>query len=181
MEEEQIRGSAWALGLWGVLSIIFGVLIVSWPTITLKAFLVILGIYLLAVGAVTLVGSVVSRSGSWVAGMLLGVLSVMAGLYVFANPEISALVTLSLIAIWAIAVGAITLIGGFQVDKDGIWLVLAGAVSMLFGVYIFTNPREGALTLVWLISLYTIVSGIFLAIGAFKLHEVSKQLAPAKK
>lgn len=179
--EEQVKGSAWALGLWGALSIVFGVLIVAWPGITLKAFLVILGVYLLASGAVTLIGSVVNRGGNWAAGMVLGFLSVVAGLYVFANPEISALVALSLIAIWSVVVGTIMLIAGFGAEKDGIWLVIAGAVSVLFGIWVFANPREGALALVWLISIYSIVSGIFLAIGAFKLNDLGNQMADAKK
>ncbi len=179
--EEQVKSSAWALGLWGVLSIIFGVLIVAWPGITLRAFLIVLGIYLLAVGAVALIGSVISRTGHWVLGMLLGGLSFVAGLYVFANPDISAVVILSLIAIWAIVVGVLLIVAGFEADKDGIWLVLAGLVTGFFGFYIFANPGEGALVLIWLISIYSIVSGILLTIGGFKLHSASKELAPAKK
>ena len=179
--QKEVQNSAWAVGLWGVLSIFFGVIIVSWPAITLKAFLIVLGIYLLAAGAITLVGSVIHRDGHWVLGILLGVLSFAAGLYVFSNPDISALVVLTLIAIWAIVVGALLIVAGFEADKDGIWFILAGLVSGFFGFYIFANPGEGAVALIWLISIYSIVTGILLVVGGFKLHGAAKELTPAKK
>src|SRR3972149_6678312 len=105
--ENQLKGASRSLGLWGVLSVIFGVMVLAWPSITLKAFLVVLGIYLVAAGLVLLVGSLVRHEGHWILGAVMGVVSAIAGLYVFANPGISALVVLSLIAIWAVVVGTL--------------------------------------------------------------------------
>ena len=146
---------------------------VEWQGITLKAFLVILGIYLLASGATMLIGSLINRQGSWVGTALVGVLSAVAGLYVFSNPTISGLVALSVVAIWSIGVGLLQVVAGFEGKNN--WLrIFAGTVYTLFGFYIFANPRGGALTLVWLIGLTTISSGIALVIAAFEANKLAK-------
>ena len=177
--QSDMKAASWALGLWGALSVIFGVLILAWPGITLKAFLVILGIYLLATGVVMLVGSLVNRENHWVGSALVGVLSVAAGLYVFAHPQTTALVLLSVIALWAIGVGVLQIVAGFE-GKNNWLMIFAGVVYTLFGFYVFANPKGGALTLIWLIGLTTVASGVMLSIAAFEANSLSKKV-PAKR
>lgn len=176
--QNELKAASWALGLWGALSVIFGGLILAWPGITLKAFLVILGVYLLAGGLVMLVGALANREGSWAGTALIGVISVVAGLYVFSNPQISALVALSVVALWAVAVGMLNIVAGFE-GKNNWLMIFAGAVYVLFGFYIFANPAGGAIALVWLIGLSTIASGIALVIAAFEANSASKKLKKA--
>lgn len=179
--KSDIKATSWALGVWGALSIIFGLMIFAWPGITLKVFLIILAIYLLTSGVVMLVGSLVNRAGHWVVGALAGAVSAFAGLYVFANPQISALVALSLIAIWAIVVGVLQIVAGFEGPKKNWLLVIAGAIYTLFGMYIFANPKGGAIAIIWLIGLSVIAGGVVLVISAFKAHELAKELPSPKK
>jgi len=174
--QEQLKGAAWALGLWGAFSIIFGLLILAWPSITLKAFLVILGVYLIATGLVVAVGSLANREGHWVGGSLIGVLSVIAGLYVFSNPTISALAVLTVIAIWALAAGVLEIVAGFEGNNDW-WMVFSGLVLAVFGLYIFANPKGGAIALIWIIGLATIISGVALVVSAFRANSLGKQLS----
>jgi len=174
-----MKAAASGLGLWGVLSVIFGVLVLAWPGITVKVFLIILGIYLLSVGVVMLVGSLMNREGRWVGHALIGVLSVVAGMYVFAHPQSSALVLLSVIAIWSVAVGLLNIVAGFE-GKNNWLMIFAGTVYTLFGFYIFANPKGGAITLIWLIGLTTIAAGISLVIAAVEANNLAKQL-PAKR
>ena len=171
--EDQLRGASRSLGLWGALSVIFGVLILAWPGITLKAFLVILAVYLVATGLVLMVGSLFRREGHWVLGAVMGAISAVAGLYVFANPKISALAVLTVVAIWAIVVGALELVAGFE-GKNNWWLILSGAVFTLFGFYIFANPGAGAIVLVWLIGLSVIASGILSMVAAARLGALER-------
>ena len=173
--QQQIKGAAWALGLWGAFSVIFGALVLAWPAITLKAFLVVLGIYLVASGAVMAIGSLVNRQGHWIGGVLIGALSAVAGLYVFANPLISALAVLTVIAIWSVAVGVLQIAAGFE-GKNNWWMILGGAVYTLFGLYIFANPKGGAIAVIWLIGLSVITAGLLLVIAAFKTGGIAKQL-----
>lgn len=172
--EDQLKGASRSLGMWGILSIIFGILVLAWPGITLKAFLIVLAIYLLASGFVLLVGSLLQRDNNWVLGAILGAVSVIAGLYVFANPQISALVVLSLIAIWAIVFGALDMVAGFE-GKNNWWMILSGVVLVLFGFYIFAKPGAGALALIWIIGLSSIISGVLTAVGAVRLGALERR------
>jgi uncharacterized membrane protein HdeD (DUF308 family) len=177
--QNDIKGASWALGLWGVFSVVFGGLVLAWPGITLKAFLVVLGAYFVASGLVLLVGSLVNHQGKWVVGALLGAISTIAGLYVFSNPQISALITLSVIAIWSITAGMLQLVAGFE-GKNNWWLIIAGAINTLFGFYIFARPAQGALVLMWLIGLSSIAGGIALIITAFEANSASNRLKTKK-
>lgn len=168
MSERNSSSLAWALGLWGAFSVIIGALVLAWPGITLKVLLILMGINFIATGAVIAIGSLVDRRGHWIGGILIGVLSLLAGMYVFANPQTSALVLLYLIAIWAIAVGSIQVISGFESRNDKGWLVVSGLVSILFGLFIFARPLEGALALIWAIGLFSIIQGVVIIVTAFK-------------
>jgi len=48
------------------------------------------------------------------------------------------------------------------------WLILAGAVSIAFGVLLLTRPGAGALSVLWLIGGYAIASGVILIALAFR-------------
>ena len=168
---EQVKGAAWALGLWGVLSVILGVLILAWPGITLKILLVILGVYLLAAGVTMFFGSLIHHASHWVGGMVIGAISALAGIYVFANPQISTLAILTVIAIWAIVVGAMEIVAGFETRDHRWWLILSGIVYALFGLYIFAQPAGGALAIIWLIGLSVIVGGVLTAAAGLKLGQ----------
>lgn len=176
--QKEMHGVAWALGLWGAFSVVFGALIMSWPGITLKVFLIILGIYFVISGLALFVGSLINlnRTGRWVTGALLGGLSVVAGLYVFANPQLSALVAIYVVAIWGVAVGILQIAAGLE-GKNNWWMVIAGVIYTLFGLYIFGHPLTGALALTWVIGLSTVAGGIALIITAFELNNDVKKLA----
>jgi uncharacterized membrane protein HdeD (DUF308 family) len=176
--QEQLEGAAWALSLWGIFSIIFGVLVIAWPSITLAALLVVVGIYFLASGVLLFVGSLIRRAGHWILGAVMGAISAAAGLYIFAHPLISALALLSVVAVWAIVLGTLEIVAGFESIANDWWLILSGLVLLLFGFYIFAKPGEGALVLAWLIGISAIVSGIMAAVSGVRLGAWANRLAP---
>ncbi|MCX6728706.1 MAG: DUF308 domain-containing protein [Candidatus Saccharibacteria bacterium] len=177
--QKEVHSVAWALGIWGALSVVFGGIIFAWPGITLKIFLVILGLYFVLSGLVMLVGSLIHHQGKWITGAVLGGLTAVAGLYVLANPQISGLVALYVIALWAITAGLLQVVAGFE-EGNSWWLVVSGVIYALFGFYIFANPAGGALALIWFIGLSVIIGGISLIITAFEINKDSKKLSAKK-
>jgi uncharacterized membrane protein HdeD (DUF308 family) len=165
---ESSQGSAaltklrWAIGINGALSMVFGAVILIWPSISLYALTILFGAYVLAGGIVGLVNAFSVEFGrGWLA--LWSLVSIGLGLAVLFWPSISALALLYVIAAYAIAVGVIVIGGAFWLpisNGDSLLLTLSGLVAILFGVVMFAKPGDGALVLLALIAAFSLVFGI---------------------
>jgi uncharacterized membrane protein HdeD (DUF308 family) len=155
----------WNLVLRGLLGILFGLLALFWPGMTLLALVIVYGIYALADGVMALIAGF-SRGGRHAAFILEGILGIAAGIIAFVWPGITAYALLFLIAAWAIVTGIMEVIGAFRVHRHGVWLGLAGVASVVLGVLLFSYPTRGALAVVTLIGIYGLVfGGILLGVG----------------
>lgn len=163
--KKDVKEARWTLGLYGVLSIVFGVLIVVWPGISLYTLVILFGAFALVRGVIGLVAAV--RSGStpgraWL--VFNSVLGIAVGAIVFWRTDMSALALLYVIGAYAIALGVITLFGSyvlpFQSSADRILLALSGCVGIVFGIVMFAKPGDGAIVLLALIAAYAIILGI---------------------
>jgi uncharacterized membrane protein HdeD (DUF308 family) len=113
------------------------------------------------------------RFGALIIG---GILSIIAGLIAFFMPGLTAVGLLILIAAWAIITGIIEIMAAIKLRKeiDHEWLlVLAGLLSVAFGVLLVLMPGPGALVLVWWVGAYALVLGILLLALAFKLRHLA--------
>jgi uncharacterized membrane protein HdeD (DUF308 family) len=185
----QLNNSRWPIGIDGVLSIAFGVVILVWPGISLYALTILVGAWFVATGVVTLIAAVSGMSGDargW--AVLRSLLDIVVGVIVFVWPSISALALLYVIGAYAIILGIITIGGAFWLPfsgGDSALLVLTGVASIVFGIVMFAMPGDGALVLLALIAAFALVSGIselVVAIGGQRLLEkrVQKAFAPPR-
>ena len=88
---------------------------------------------------------------------MVGLLGILAGIVTFLWPGVTALVLVFFIGGWAIAHGIFEIIGAIQLRKEidnEWWLILAGALSVIFGVMVLIAPGTGALALIWVIGAY---------------------------
>src|ERR1700738_1289967 len=103
----------WLVMLRGVAAILFGVLAVAWPGVTLLALAVLFGLYALIDGVTAMVLAVTERSNDtprrWFHG-LLGATGILAGVIAISWPGLTALVLLFIIAFWALVVGVLQVI-----------------------------------------------------------------------
>ena len=87
----------------------------------------------------------------WWTLVLMGVLAVIAGIFVFAFPAIAALWLLALIAATAIVRGMFEIVAAIRLRKelDDEWiLALSGVMSILFGGLILYRPDAGLVAIV---------------------------------
>ena len=105
--EDQLSKSWWLLLIQGVLAIIFGIIAVSWPGITLFSFILLFGAYALMDGVSRVFDSVRHRDAykHWWLVLLWGLFSIAGGVLVFSWPGLSAVLLLFIIGARAFAGG----------------------------------------------------------------------------
>ena len=157
----------WLVLLRGIAAIVFGVLAFVWPGLTLLTLVLLYGAYALVDGAFALIAAFTGGAKPvptwWL--IVVGLAGIAAGLATFLLPGITALVLLVFIGAWAIVHGIFEIIGAIKLRKEidnEWWLILAGVMSVIFGIIVVVAPGAGALGLVWAIGAYSVVFGILL-------------------
>lgn len=175
-------GSWKSMALRGAAALIFGLLTLAWPSITLLALVFLFGAYALADGLFLLVSAFErDRAPEGRRGLLVleGVVGVAAGVLTFVWPSITALALLYLIAAWAIITGVLEIASAIRLRKhiENEWFLgLAGALSVLFGVVLVLVPGAGALAITWLIGVYAAIFGVLLLALALKIRKLTLPL-----
>ena len=169
----------WTIALRGVAAIVFGVLAILWPSLTLQVLVWLFGAFALVDGAFALVWSVDTHeyNDGWWATALGGLAGIGVGLLTFFWPGVSALVLLYFIASWAIVTGVLKIVAAISLRHviDGEWaMILGGILSIAFGLLLAAFPGPGALGVVWAIGAYAIALGIVLLVLAFRLRSLGK-------
>jgi uncharacterized membrane protein HdeD (DUF308 family) len=171
----------WTVALRGALAVLFGVIALGWPGITVIVLVALFGAYALVDGVIALGQAIVGgrqtigRRG-WL--VLEGVVDVIAGVVTFVWPGITALALLLLIAAWAVVTGLLEIVAAIRLREEikGEWvLALTGAVSVLFGVLLAVRPGAGALAVVWVIGAYAIVFGVSLIALGVRLRRLGHE------
>ena len=160
----QVTKMRWVLGLHGLASVVFGVMILAWPGISVYALTIVFGAYTLATGIVEF-GTAFTTQGKEERAWLIvrGLLGITVGVLVFAWPGISALTLLYVIGAYAVAFGVLFVVASFRLPLDGretASMILTGLVAIVFGIVIFAAPGAGALAVLGLIAAFALVTGI---------------------
>jgi uncharacterized membrane protein HdeD (DUF308 family) len=162
----------WALALRGVIAVLFGLLTLFIPGVTLVSLVLLFGFYAILDGVFDIVSAMKAPGHHWPL-LVEGIVGIVAGIVTFMWPAITAMVLLYLIAFWAILTGVLEIVAGIRlraVIANEILLILMGVVSILFGIFIIIFPGAGALAIIIWIGAYALVFGIILIALAFRLR-----------
>jgi len=170
-----------AIAIRGVAAIIFGLLTILMPGLTLAALVLLFGAYALVDGVFSIIAAVRRRASDppWWALLLEGVVGIAAGIVTFALPGLTAVTLIYVIAAWAIVTGVLEVAAAVRLRRQlsGEWrLVLSGVLSIVFGVLMMVAPGAGALAMMLWIGAYAIVFGGLLLALAFRLRRAHAQL-----
>jgi uncharacterized membrane protein HdeD (DUF308 family) len=175
----------WIMAVRGLAAVIFGVVALIWPEITLLALVLVFGAYVFVDGVFALIAAARGRelaggSRGWL--VLEGLLGVGAGIVAALWPDITALALLWVIAFWAVLTGVLEIFAAVRLRRmlNNEWmLVVAGALSIVLGLILIIWPGSGAIGLVWLIGIYAIVFGVVFLVLAFRLRGLGRRLEAA--
>jgi uncharacterized membrane protein HdeD (DUF308 family) len=183
---EVLADSWWAVGLRGILGILFGLICLLTPGLALEVFVILFAAYMLVDGVFAIASGIkAARNGErWGMLILEGIVDLAAGTVAVLWPAITLVALIWIVAIWAIVSGALMLWASFilNLDHGRWWLALGGIASLIFGILLVIQPLIGAVVLTLWIGAYALVFGIFLLILAFQLHskkEERERKAPA--
>jgi uncharacterized membrane protein HdeD (DUF308 family) len=161
------------LALRGVISILFGVLAALWPGLTLMWLVVLFAAWALVSGFGYMTAAVNNRKthSDWWMLLLMGLIGLGAGIIAILNPGLTTVFLVLLIGAMALANGIVEIAMAIRLRKsiqgEGL-MIVSGIVSVLFGVFLFFFPGAGALAMVWLISIYAVVTGVLLLLLAWR-------------
>lgn len=167
----------WTFIVRGILAILFGVLAFFAPGLGIAVLVGLFAAWVIIDGIGNIIAGVRGRGRdrNWWLEILEGVVGIAAGLIALIFPAYAAQVLVILIAAWAIVTGVLEIVAAIRLRElisGEVWMGLAGVASILFGVILLVFPAAGALSLVWLISSFAIVFGIFLILLGWRLRGI---------
>ena len=173
--------SWWVLVLRGLFAIMFGLIAIVWPDITVFVIVTIFGAFLMLDGLIEIwVGFLGrGRDDDWWTDALLGILAVFAGVAVIAWPDITAVGLMIFIGAMMAVYGATMIYQAIKLRADitNEWLLIAnGALSLVLGLVFIIFPGAGAVSLIWLVAIYIILFGILLIMMGWKMRGVVRDL-----
>ena len=176
----------WLMLLRGLVAIGFGILIFAKPQISVQVLVYLFGIYALVDGLLGVSVAIQARKevDSWGVLLLWGLIGVAVGVLAFLRPDITALGLLYYIALWAIATGVLEIAAAVrlrEVIKNEWLLIIAGLVSVAFGVWLIARPDAGAVAVLSVIGAYAILFGVLVGILAFKIRSLVSKVTSAIK
>jgi uncharacterized membrane protein HdeD (DUF308 family) len=165
----------------GVLALGVGIVALAWPGVTVLALVVLFAIYAFTWAAFEAVTAFSSRTAGPVIGhLLLGLVDIAAGVLALAWPGPTALVLVLVVATWALAAGFVELFAAFDDGETGgtrAMFVIAGLVSIAFGVVLFAHPAMGALSLALVFGLFNLITGGWMLVRGIELRHADADLS----
>lgn len=178
----QFANHWWLFLVRGVMAVIFGIIALVWPEITVLALVTLFGAYVIVDGFFSFVQAFRGEGRVRWSLLVWGLVSVAAGITVLLWPGITALVLIYMIGFWAILTGIVEIMAAiaFRKEMTNEWaLALGGVLSIAVGAFMVIAPGSGALALVWLIGAYAVAFGLMLVAAGFALRRLSPGEAPS--
>jgi uncharacterized membrane protein HdeD (DUF308 family) len=167
------RHWAWTL-IFGVITVVAGLIALAWPGPTLVVIAILFGIELVVLGVFRFVAAFGHErtAGTRILYALLGVLSLIVGLYALRHVLVTLLALALLLGIFWVVNGAIELFAALEhreMSHRG-WTSVLGILSILAGIILLAYPGISLTVLALIVSIWLLLFG-FMEIGvAFRVR-----------
>lgn len=189
MEETFIEQAAhrawWSLVVRGVLAIAVGVLILARPMQTVAAFALVIALWALMQGIVTMVQAFDIRpiAPHWWLMLLSGAIGTLFGLAALYYYPALSLAFVLIWAVWWLAIGGVSWITVAlyerRVGMSWAWTLTWGILGVVMAVVAFGNPPATLAALMALLAAFAIGGGVLLLIAASRVRHGAKRIRQA--
>jgi uncharacterized membrane protein HdeD (DUF308 family) len=166
----------------GVLSVIFGVVALVWPGVTVLALALLFGVWALLQGVSYVVGAVRQARahvgvGDWLPLLVIGLLGVAAAVATVLWPAITALVLTVMVGLFLVVVGVSELVMAVRLRRairGELFLVVAATLALLTGLSILLWPQVGIVVLTVVLGSYALVTGLLVIVAALRVRGLAR-------
>lgn len=171
---EAITRKWWVLALFGLVSVLFGLMAVFSPLGTAVAMAWVIGVMAIAEGVIAIVALFGKdyAAPKWMVA-LYALLSLVFGVLAVLNPVATAAVLLIFLAAWLLVAGVFRLILAVRIRKQvtGEWLIaLSGMLAIVLAGFFMLFPAAGLVTVALWIGLIALIYGVVQIWAGFKLR-----------
>jgi uncharacterized membrane protein HdeD (DUF308 family) len=179
------EGESVVAGMWrtivaqGLTWVVFGVLVLVWPDLSLETLVALIAACALVHAAISGAAAFAvpnqHRGRVWLA--LDALASVVVAVVVLGWPDPGATSILTVVAAWAIVIGILQMNGAHVLPLGGeraTLLAWTGAVPVTFGVVMLIEARDGALADTALIAAFALVTGVMQCAFGIDLRRFSR-------
>ena len=147
--------------MWGILTILTGLLFLPMPDITIALFVTFLGAYWF-VGGLFMIGVLFIDRTNRGLKVLLAVVNVIAGALILMYPLFSTVFVFSFLVLfpgfWAIFIGAVHIYHGYTAKDLGNSVL--GVISIVFGILLLAHPFVALVLLPFVAGGFCMISGL---------------------
>jgi uncharacterized membrane protein HdeD (DUF308 family) len=171
--QETVENLWWMFVFQGILTVIFGLIALFWPGVTLVAVVYFFAAYVFVMGLVLAARGLMrmKTEQSWWFLVLIGIMAILFGIYLLAYPQVAISSFLSIVGVLLLAKGVFDLFLAAYVVRttEGriLWM-LSGAVGIVAAIVLWQFPVATGVAFIWVIGLYALVAGTIGLVYAYR-------------
>ena len=169
----------WILAF-GILSVIIGAALLTWPGRTLVTIAIFFAAYLFVTGIFMLVRSFTHDGGTGgqrILSAIIGVFSIGIGLMLLRSPFQALEVMIFALGFWWVFSGILDVVRAFMLPSGKGWAIFMGIVTFIAGLAILMYPIDSAQVLALVGGVMLVILGIFEVVAAFMVRSAGRKAA----
>ena len=172
----RLANNWWALALRGGLAILFGLIALFMPDVTLTTLMLLFVAYMLLGGILAVVAGIraAERHGRSMPLFFEGALNILVAILAAIWPDQTIVAIVYIVGAWALLSGGFLVVAAMRLrtSAPGEWMLgLLGVLAILFGIALFAWPEAAAVAFSWWIGIFALLFGVTLVSLAVRLKK----------
>lgn len=171
--ERYFHGLGTAAIVAGVIGVICGLVAIFWPKIPLLTLAIVVGFYLLCLGALSIARAFGSDrdAGARALSAVLGLFGVIAGVAIIRRPGDSVLVVVIAVGLWLVSAGLVEAVSALVIPGSRVTGLLTAAADVILGLLILSWPKASVATVAVLVGVAFVIRGALMVWGGIQLRK----------